>query len=167
MNATPELQTQRLVLEPVRPQHAQEAWPHLDDERMWRYFEEQRPATLDALVRLYEKWARGSPRDDEIWLNWLCRERSSAKLVGSVQATVLLSERFSFVAYAVYPEHRRTGYAREATQAIIAHVEERYGITRFRAEMDKRNEASFRLAESMGFVRAAARDGDYVYELKR
>ena len=165
MSAAPAIATLRLDLEPVRPDHAKEAWPQLNDERMWRYFEEQRPASEDALRRLYERWAIGSQSGDEIWLNWLCRERSSGMLAGSVQATVLLKERFSYVAYAIYPQYRRKGYAREALQAAIAHVSRKYGIDRFVAEMDRRNEPSYRLAESMGFRRAGARGADYVYEL--
>lgn len=165
MHAT-ELHTQRLDLEPVRPEHALEAWPFLDDSRMWRYFEEQRPATLDDLRRLYEKWQRGSRDADQVWLNWLCRERCSGKLVGSMQATVFTEEALSLVAYAVYPQHQRKGYAKEAIAAIIEYVNRTYGITRFVAEMDQRNEASFRFAESLGFVRAQTGPLDYVYELQ-
>lgn len=133
---------------------------------MWRYFEEQRPATLDALRRLYEKWQRGSPTEREVWMNWLCRERSSGKLIGAMQATVFTQQAYSLVAYAVYPQYQRKGYAREAIQAVIEYVSTTYGIKRFVAEMDKRNEASYRLAESLGFARIETGRTEYVYELK-
>lgn len=166
MSDTPQIRTHRLDLEPVRPEHADEVWPQIDDERMWRYFERLRPARVNDLRRRYEKWQRGSGVDDEIWLNWMCRERSSGVVAGGVQATVFATQRYALVAYGIYPRFRRQGYAREATQATIAYVHERYDIDRFRAEMDIRNEPSYRLADSMGFTRIGSRERDYVYELR-
>lgn len=166
MSGTPRLRTLRLDLEPVRPEHADEVWGQIDDARMWRYFEEQRPATVDALRRRYQNWERGSTADGQIWLNWVCRERSTGIVIGGVQATVFTQERFSYIAYGVYPQYQRKGYAQEAALAIIAHVRETHGIARFVALMDKRNEASYRLAESLGFARVDTRGQDYVYELR-
>jgi ribosomal-protein-alanine N-acetyltransferase len=165
MSSTPPLRTPRLNLEPLQPSHAQEAWPQLDDDRMWRYFPAQRPATVDALRALYEKWVRGSTNADEIWLNWLCRECKSGSLIGGMQATVFAREAVSYIAYAIYPAHQRKGYAREAAQAVITHVKQTYGVARFFAEMDTRNEASYRLAESLGFVRVETHLDEYLYEL--
>lgn len=169
MSATPVLHTARLTLEPVRPEHAQEVWPQLDDDRMWQYFPALRPATVDDLRRLYEKWQRGSPSDEQVWCNWLCRERSAGVLAASLQATVFPSTKVSYIAYAVYPQHQRKGYAREAAQAVMTYVEKAYGVDRFFAEMDMRNEPSYRLAESLGFVRVETRESEneYVYELAR
>lgn len=166
MSGTPQLRTRRLDLEPVRPEHAHEVWPQIDDERMWRYFEDQRPATVDHLRRRYQNWQRGSLTPQEIWLNWMSRERSSGVLIGGAQATILTQERLAYVAYGVYPQYRRKGYAAEATQAIIAYVREARGIDRFAALIDTRNEPSYRLAESLGFARSDTREHDYVYELR-
>lgn len=176
MTPTPELRTRRLDLEPVRPEHADEIWPQLDDERMWRYFPALRPQTLDDLRRLYDKWARGSGSDEEFWHNWLCRDRSSGRLVASMQATVFARGRAVYIAYAVYPDHQRKGYAKEAALAVLDYVRGAYDVERAFAEMDTRNEPSYRLAESLGFTRVETRrqmerghgiDADeYVYELK-
>ena len=162
---TPPLQTARLDLEAVHPSHAQEAWPLLDDDRMWSYFPEIRPASRDDLRRLYQKWERGSPSPAEIWHNWMCRERAGGALAGNMQSTVLPAQRAAYIAYAIYPRFQHQGYAREACLAIIAFVRETYAVERIWAEMDVRNEASFRLAESMGFTRVTERDGEYRYEL--
>lgn len=166
MNATPLLRTEHLDLEPVRVAHAQEVWTQLDDERMWRYFPQLRPKTIDNLQALYAKWERGSTDAGEVWWNWLCRDRDSGELTAAMQSTIMLGERVAYVAYAVYVRHQRKGFAREALQAIVERVRETFGITRFLAVMDTRNEPSFRLAESLGFTRMQTADGEYVYELR-
>jgi ribosomal-protein-alanine N-acetyltransferase len=157
----------------MRVEHAEEAWPQLNDDRMWTYFPALRPATLDDLRRLYGKWERGSPARSQIWLNWLCRDRASGELIGAMQATIR-SRGVAYIAYAIYPSHQRKGYAREACEAVIAHLREHYGIKRVRAEMDTRNQASYRLVESLGFKRLQKKKApdlgqgpapEYVYEL--
>lgn len=175
MIGTSPLHTARLDLEPVRASHAMEAWPQLDDERMWAYFPALRPATVDDLRRRYEEWERGATDERQAWLNWMCRERASGTLVGAMQATVFLPERASYIAYAIYPVHQRNGYALEACQAVIAQVRDAYGVRRFFAEMDTRNEPSYRLAESLGFIRVETHEhverdhgieaDEYLYEL--
>lgn len=162
---TQELFTARLVLEPVRGSHAVELWPLVDDERMWRYFPHLRPASRDALAAIYRKWERGAPSADEVWLNWICRQRSTRVPVGTMQATVQRGLRAAYLAYAIYPAYQRSGYAAEASRAVIDHVRSTFAVRRILAEMDVCNEASFRLAESLGFKRIATRDREYVYEL--
>jgi len=166
------LKTTRLDLEPVRESHAQEAWTSLDDERLWRYFPHLRPKTLNDLRSVYRRWERAVP-GDEVWLNWLCRERRSGVLVGAMQATVR-KRGVAYIAYAFYPAHQRKGYAREAAGAVIDHLCQAYRVTHVRAEMDARNEASSRLAESLGFSRVATQLApdlgqgsaqEFVYEL--
>lgn len=160
------LSTERLTLEPVTPAHADETWPALDDDRMWSYFPELRPRSLEHLRTIYERREHGSPDESKVWLNYVCRERASGAVAGEVQATILRALECSYIAYAVFPAFQRRGYAREATLALIEHVRSHYGVQRFRAEMDKRNEASYRLAESLGFERVETDENDYVYELR-
>lgn len=170
------LSTDRLVLEPVAPRHADESWTGFDDERMWTFFPELRPRSLEHLRAIYERRAHGSPDESKIWLNYVCRERAHGQVVGEVQATILRYARICYVAYSIFSAHRRSGYAREATLALIEHVRDAYGVRRFLAEMDTRNEASYRLAESLGFVRIETHEAverapglaanEYVYELR-
>lgn len=176
MQHSPILSTERLALEPVTAAHAREAWPGLNDEGMWTFFPELRPRSLEHLQAIYERREHGSRDASQVWLNYLVRERASGALTGEVQATVLLHAGVSYVAYDTFREHRRKGYAREAMRALIAHVRGAYGIRRFLAEMDTRNEASYKLAESLDFVRIETHrsvdrgngfvSDEYVYELK-
>jgi ribosomal-protein-alanine N-acetyltransferase len=167
--------TERLVLESVRAAHADETWPRQDDDRMWTYFPELRPHSLEHLRTIYERREHGSPDDSQIWLNYVCRERETGKIAGEVQTTIFTGACVAYVAYAIFPEFQRKGYAREAVAALIEHVRRDYDIAQFFAEMDTRNEASYRLAESLGFVRVETHESvehgrglvadEYLYEL--
>jgi RimJ/RimL family protein N-acetyltransferase len=169
------LSSDRLVLEPVRAAHADETWPRQNDDRMWTYFPELRPRTLEHLRTIYERREHGAPDDSQIWLNYVCREDRSGEIAGEVQATIFTRAAVAYIAYAIFPEFQRNGYAREAVAALIEHVRKEYGIAQFFAEMDTRNEASYRLAESLGFVRVETHESverghgliasEYVYEL--
>ncbi len=169
------IQTARLDLEPITPQHADEAWPHLDDPRMWTFFPSLRPKSLEHLRATYETWADPSHVKGEVRENWACRERRTGELVGAMQATTFPEQAVSYIAYGIFVAYQRKGYAREATAAVIAHLRDEHDIKRIFAEMDTRNEASLRLVESLGFRRVETRravergqgiDADeYLYEL--
>lgn len=170
---TDALHTARLDIEPVKRSDAEEAWPQVDDDRMWTYFPEQRPATLDDLRSLYERWEHGSSDPSQLWLNWICREHSTRTIAGALQSTVFPHRHTAYIAYAIYPAYQRKGYARESCQAVIEYLRDRR-IKRILAEMDVRNEPSYRLAESLGFKRMETHHGvqhgplttdEYLYEL--
>ena len=80
-------------------------------------------------------------------------------LVGAVQATIR-PQKMAHIAYEFYSEFQRKGYAREATQALIAHLRDAYGVRKVYAEMDTRNVPSYRLVESLGFARIDTRAGE-------
>ena len=73
------------------------------------------------------------------------------------------------VAFVLHPEHWRKGYATEASNAIITHLFERYGVAVARAEVSVRNEASIELVKRLGFafVRHDAAEADDIYEVGR
>ncbi|MGZ3496063.1 MAG: GNAT family N-acetyltransferase [Vulcanimicrobiaceae bacterium] len=161
------MRTARLDLEPVSIAHADEAWPYVDDERLWSFFPMLRPRSLEQLREIYARRERGYAGADgeQIWGNWILRTRVERQLVGDVQATIFPKQRSALVAYATYPGYQRRGYAREAVAALIEHLFEAHDLERILAEMDVRNVASYRLVESLGFARVEMREGEYVYEL--
>ncbi len=169
------LQTARLDLEPIRPQHADEAWPHLDDPRMWIFFPSLRPKSREHLRAIYELWANPGHVKGEVRENWACRDRGAGELVGTTQATIFPGQAVSYIAYGIFAAYQRKGYGREAVAAVVAHLREKHDVARIYAEMNTRNDASFRLVVSLGFrrvetrhavVRGHGNDADeYLYEL--
>ncbi len=153
----PALETPRLKLEPITMEHAVEAWPHLDDPRMWTFFPKLRPKSLEELRTLYARWENPHHAKSELRENWACREKLDREMVGTMQATTFPARAISYIAYGIFVAYQRQGYAREAVAAVVEHLRNNLHSRRIYAEMDVKNEASFRLVESLGFRRVKKR----------
>lgn len=113
----------------------------------------------------YRVWSRGtSPDGSERWLNWAARLRGTETYVGWFQATVR-DDRTSEIAYVVFPDHQRQGFAREAASGVIGHLLRDHRVGRVYATVDRRNAASIALATSLGMTPAEPRDGDLRFAL--
>ena len=129
------LNGQRVYLEPLRVEHADELMPVLNDSMLHTYAGGE-PADLAQLRARYRRQLVGrSPDGSQRWLNWLVRGEDGQAL-GTVQATVSEKEDelAAEVAWVIGTAHQGQGYAREATgvpvtwlrhpgvQTLIAHV---------------------------------------------
>lgn len=150
------IQTARLVLEPLRVEHAAELAPLLDDDDLHRYIG-GRPATPDELRDRYRRQSAGqSPDGSEGWLNWVARERVSGAAVGTVQATVSSQdERLSAeLAWVIATPYQRQGYASEAAAGMVAWLG-RHGVHLLTAHVHPEHRASARIAERLGLTATA------------
>jgi RimJ/RimL family protein N-acetyltransferase len=113
------IETGRLLLEPLRPEHAAEMAPLLADPALYVYTGGDPPSEAE-LGERYERQARGRPADGrELWLNWIVRERTDGLAVGYVQATVEPDGGVAEVAWVVATAFQGRGYAREAAGAMV------------------------------------------------
>jgi RimJ/RimL family protein N-acetyltransferase len=111
------IDTERLRLEPLLPEHAAELFPVLDDDRL-HGFTGGRPATLEELRTRYGSLEdRRSPDGKEQWLNWVVRERASDAAIGTVQATIV-GDR-ALVAWVIGSGFQGEGFASEAARALV------------------------------------------------
>jgi RimJ/RimL family protein N-acetyltransferase len=151
-------QTARLTLEPLRPEHADELWLSLADARLYTHVPQDPPESMSALRERFALLStRRSPNGDQLWLNWVMRARSDGVCRGRLQATVH-TDRSAWIAYEVFPDHWRQGWAREGCQAMIGWLIGALQVQRFAAEVDSLNEPSLRLLERLGFERTAWRE---------
>jgi [ribosomal protein S5]-alanine N-acetyltransferase len=181
----PAFMSLRLRAEPVEPRHAAAMAELLADPRIHRFLPGD-PPTCAYLERQYGYLTSGkSPDGTEHWLTWILLPRNGEQddggqePVGYVQATIktINEPEVVTIAYVIGPAHWRRGLAREAIAAMLDTVFARYGVRCAVAEMDTRNEASIRIAESLGFRRvdtvfdAASFKGstshEHVYHLTR
>ena len=152
------LETGRLVLEPLLPEHAPLLFEGLADERLHRFIPTDAPESAEALETRYRKLSsRRSPDGAEVWLNFAMRLREEGTLpkasyVGMLEATVF-PNRSAYIAYTVFVPFWRQGYAREGCARMLRHLLEDYRVLVVVAEMDTRNAASVSLAEALGFER--------------
>jgi ribosomal-protein-alanine N-acetyltransferase len=171
------LTTARLCLEPLTPQHAQHLYPVLSDPRMYTYIPDDPPADLGSLTARYQLLAtRRSPQGDALWLNWAVKRCHEDDYIGVVQAT-LAPEQPAYLAYLFGPAFWGHGYAREACTELLLLLFGSYNSARVQAEVDTRNQASWRLLERLGFARVAlhpatdyfkgSSSDEYTYELLR
>lgn len=168
----PALITPRLVLEPLVRAHARDLFALLQDERLYRYYNDAPPRTIETLEQRYEAWAaRKSPDGTQTWLNYAVRLKNEG-YVGWVQATIASST--AIIGYDIFPHFWRQGYATEAITALINELWRSHHVAVVAATVDTENVASIRLLERLGFVRAWAGPSedmpgrqDYRYELRR
>jgi RimJ/RimL family protein N-acetyltransferase len=147
------IETERLVLEPLRVEHAAEMAPVLDDVALHRYIG-GRPASVGELGDRYRRQAVGrSPDGTEGWLNWVIRCRASGQPVGTVQATVSRDgrRRQAELAWVIGIPWQRLGYAVEAATGMADWLRG-CGIPLLVAYVHPEHRASERVAERLGFT---------------
>ena len=147
------LRTERLDLEPLRVEHADELAPLLDDPALHRFIG-GRPLTRAQLGERYSRLAHGGSADGtQRWLNWVVRARESGQPVGTVQATVTASGDGSLaeVAWVIGVPFQGRGYATEAARAMVAWLRKQ-GVVAVVAHVHPRHEASAAVARAIGLV---------------
>lgn len=156
------LETARLLLEPLGPQHATALYAPLNDPRLYLFIPQDPPSSPQRLRERYVALAaRRSPDGREVWLNWVMRRRDTGADVGTVEATVL-ADRTALLAYMVFPPYQGQGFAREGCARMLAHLVEDYHVRSVAADIDTRNSASIHLVEALGFERiGTTRSADF------
>ncbi len=149
--ATPILETERLILEPLRLAHAVEMAPLLDDLALHR-FTGGRPPTPEELRERYARQIAGRSRDGRHrWHNWIARRLDDRLAVGFVQATVADADQTAELGWTIGAEFQRSGYAREATGAMAAWLAAD-GARRLTACIHPEHRASQGVARAVGLT---------------
>ncbi len=155
------LETERLVIEPISPVHAEDVYKVSKDERIYSFIPQDPPLSVEVLIAQYTTWsARLSPDGTEAWLNWVMYLRGSRICIGTLQATVR-EDKTGLIAYTLFPDHWKKGYASEGCRAMLNHLLSEYHVSKIYAEVDTRNLASIQLLETLGFQRISfVKDAD-------
>ncbi|HEV7208068.1 MAG TPA: GNAT family N-acetyltransferase [Mycobacteriales bacterium] len=143
------LWTDRLVLEPLTVEHAQQMVPVLAGPALY-LFTGGGPPTQPDLVARYERQLRGPDQAGEAWLNWIIRPRRGPGAVGFVQATVRqdAAEVSAEVAWVIGVAWQGNGYAVEAAAAMLEQLVQD-GVRRFTAHIHPDNLASHSVARRL------------------
>ncbi|GAA3445430.1 GNAT family N-acetyltransferase [Planomonospora venezuelensis] len=154
-----EIATDRLVLEPLAVEHAEEMARALADPALHAFIGGS-PATPAQLRDRYARMVAGPPPGSaETWLNWVIR--LDGALVGYVQSTVT-PER-TMVAWVVGTPWQGRGVATEAALAMTAWLARR-GAAAIAAAIHPDHAASSAVARRLGLAPTAERiDGEVVW----
>ncbi|MEP7018059.1 MAG: GNAT family N-acetyltransferase [Actinomycetota bacterium] len=146
------LQSERLILEPLRIDHADEMAPLLDDPAL-HTFVGGKPATLEELRSRYALQIEGPPDGSHHWLNWIVRRRDDGQAVGFVQATISVQtgEVTADVAWVIAVSQQRSGYAREAAQRMANWLRQQH-VHQVVAHVHPQHHASKAVARSIGLA---------------
>jgi RimJ/RimL family protein N-acetyltransferase len=146
----PLIRTDRLLLEPLTPDHAESMFEVLRDPQIYRHLDYGPPPSVEHLRSLYQRLQAGrSPDGRELWFNWAVSPQGGCP-IGYVQATVL-GNGSAWVAYVFSPAQWGRGWAGEATRAMIDHLAERRGVRRCMAVAEADNRRSIALLARLGF----------------
>ena len=147
------IETGSLTLEPQTAAHAEEMFAVLSDPAIYEYENEPPPSLEWLRVRFTQLESRRSADGQEQWLNWVIRLPTS-ELIGYVQATVDGDGRAA-IAYELSSAYWGRGLARQAVQAMISELVQRYQVRSLTAVFKRNNLRSMRLLERLGFSPAA------------
>ncbi len=146
------LTSERLLLEPLKPAHAEKMFDGFSDRRLYTWIDAAPPVDQGELRYRFERIAEPYAATGDLWLNWAVRLRDAGPYVGLVEATVR-RDRVVYLAFFVFTALQRQGYGREACTTVLDHLWRAYDAVEVRCEMDYRNVPSRCLAEALGFKR--------------
>lgn len=145
------IETQRLMLEPLTVEHAEEMAGVLDDARLHTHIGGE-PLTLTELRARYARLVSGpAPFHQQGWLNWVVRRRRDAQAVGTVQATVTPGPQGpeAAVAWVIGMPYQGFGFASEAAAALVGWLRA-HCVTGVHATIHPGNAASASVARRIG-----------------
>jgi RimJ/RimL family protein N-acetyltransferase len=154
--------TARLVLEPLRVEHAEEMLGVLAAPELYTFIGGT-PPTLPDLRARYRQMVAGPPAGRPVgWLNWVLRQQQDQRLTGTVQATIWPEPGGSAgstflrasVAWVVGARWQGRGIATEAARALIGWLQQ-HDVTAIMATIHPDNAASAAVASRAGLVATA------------
>lgn len=147
------IDSERLVLEPLRVEHADEMVTVLADPALYVFIGGSPPTPADLRTR-YERWVAGSTDPAVSWCNWVIRLHDTGRLAGTVQATVDTGGETTVaeIAWVVGTAWQGRGLASEAAGALVAWLRER-AVGTVVAHVHPDHRASARVAAAAGLRR--------------
>jgi len=147
----PVLEGERIRLRPYREDDARAIFALYSDPDVTRYWSfpawTRREQATDYLA------ARMALETPAVYA-WALAEREGDRLVGTTTFFSLSGpHKRAEVGYSLLPSRQGRGLASEALRLALAHAFGPLGLERIEADVDPRNEASWRLLEKLGFRR--------------
>jgi RimJ/RimL family protein N-acetyltransferase len=157
--------TPRLELEPLRVDHAPELASVLSDPALHTFIGGAPSSAAELSARYIRQTAGQSPDGEQGWLNWVVRDRATKDAVGTVQATISVTDagRCAELAWVIATSRQGQGLATEAASAARDWLRDR-GVETFTAHIHPDHAASAAVARRLGLEATDRRhDGEVVW----
>ena len=151
---SPRLETERLVLRTPTERDAADVYEnHRHRSVAEGVISVPHPCPHDhglAWIRI----VRRAMRDTDLWV-WVLEDRSTGRVIGDCGIEMTRRHRRGSLGYILHPHHQGKGLMAEALTRVLEHVflEQPDPLWRIEADIYPGNDASFRLAERLGFER--------------
>jgi RimJ/RimL family protein N-acetyltransferase len=147
--------TQRLLLDPLRPEDAASLFAYRGDPEVARY-QGWKPADLGAASAFITQQSERAFGEPDGWNQLAIRDRQTGELVGDfgIHFPPTKDDPIEF-GLSLKPAHQGKGYAREVMQAAVDLAFGSWGYRRLVGSVDPRNTASVALCRSLGFRQEA------------
>ncbi len=148
------INTKRLCLEPLELRHTKSLFDLYQDPELFCWIRKNPPSSRQEFTNgicFLEK--RLSRDKSEYWLNWVAANKESSEIVTQIEVSLHRERRHAHLAYTTFRKFWKNGFAKEACTAVVDHLFSKWNVSKIVIEMDTRNEASIRLAESLGAKR--------------
>ncbi len=153
--ATPEIVTQRLILNPHIAGDAAALFEYRSDPAVSRYLSWE-PTSLEDAQRFIENTQSLASGTPGTWCQLAVRLRGSDDLVGDLGARTLADDpRQVEVGYTLAPKHQGKGFGTEAVAGLLGHLFGPLQKHRVFASVDPQNKASMALLERLGMRQEA------------
>jgi len=151
-SGVPVLESPRLRLRPYRASDVDAMFALYSDPLVMRYW--SFPAWVEiAQARIYINRCLAGMDSGEIF-PWAIADRGSDRLIGALTFFSLHSDQLrAEIGYSLSPAFQGRGLATEALRCGLAYAFDELGLLRVEADIDPRNEPSWRLLERVGFQR--------------
>lgn len=161
------LATERLVLLPLRVEHAEEMAAVLADPGLYAFTGGEPPSARFLRTR-YRRLLAGAPGPGVSWCNWVVRLREDACLVGTVQATITAREDglSAEVSWVVGTAWQGRGVATGAARALVDRLSGQ-SVREVVAHVHPEHRASAAVAAAAGLTNSGLwHDGELVWRLQ-
>jgi RimJ/RimL family protein N-acetyltransferase len=147
----PQLDTDRLVLEPMGGRHADAFFEPLHDDAIYQWISMDKPPSLERLRgQLQRSECRVAPDGQTAWPTWAVRRKVDGAYLGRVDSEITLTLEAINVGYYFFPPHWGQGYATEAIQVVTQHLLSQ-GVHCLVATVTAGNFASERVLQKAGY----------------
>ncbi len=143
------LQTARLSVEMMRPQHAASLAEYRNHPEVARFQDWTTPFTIEMAERLIDGQSQLDGPVDDDWVQLAVVVDGHS--IGDVAVGIHDNGQQATIGYSVTPTEQGKGYATEAVGAVIGALFEEAHLHRVVAGIDPANIASRRLLEKLGF----------------